>query len=83
AVRYDGTDATTDALDEHAAYVRNETLALRFERATDADLEEPTENGAQAAAQSAVGSFDLGDGEHLTLRVRRVSEEERAAAQQR
>jgi len=81
AVRYDGTDATTDALDEHAAYVRNETLALRFERAPESDLEEPGEHGAQAAAQGAVGSFDLGDGEHLTLRVRRMGEEKKAAQQ--
>lgn len=77
-VRYDGSDAAAAALSEHAAYVRNETLAVRLQRAPDAidgnAADEAPENGEYAPAAS--GTYDL-NGERLALRVRRAKERSR------
>jgi len=90
-VGYEGTDATTDALAGHAAYVRNETLALRLQNTLESGARAAADEAAQQAGNdgerpaqrvgehAAVGAYDLGDGERLTLHVRRAERPEATA----
>ena len=78
-VRYEGTGAVTQALADHADYVRNETLALRLQRAPEAESNEAgeaqPENGETSASHAADGQYEL-DGERLVLSVRRAQARE-------
>ncbi|PSQ98174.1 MAG: isoleucine--tRNA ligase [Bacteroidetes bacterium QS_9_68_14] len=90
-VGYEGTDAATTALASHAAYVRNETLALRLQDTLESDARAAAEEAAQQAGEdgerpeqsvgehAAAGAYDLGGGERLTLHVRRAERPEATA----
>jgi hypothetical protein len=71
--------------------VRNETLALRLQNTLESGARAAADEAAQQAGNdgerpaqrvgehAAVGAYDLGDGERLTLHVRRAERPEATA----